>query len=153
METNYKEFKPFDKVLVREIDPYWSCDLYSHYNTNSGTHETINVMHVEDDNILPYEGNECLLGTTDEPEKEVELKKGERAVFSDSLNRLRQGKGVIDIFNSVVNFGTFKDQFEIESEFHYTYCIKFSDYNLNDMEAIKANILCVKDGKIVKYKK
>lgn len=152
METKHKEFKPFDKVLVRDFadNKRWSCDFYSH--ESDGNHCTIGKGYFESDNILPYEGNEYLLGTTDEPEEEITLEKGERAVFSDSLNRLRQGKGVIDIFNSVVNFGTFKDQFEIESEFHYTYCIKFSDYNLNDMEAIKANILCVKDGKIVKYK-
>ena len=65
METNHKQFKPFDKVLVRELNPYWSCDLYSHFNSDSETHETAVIRRVKDKNILPYEGNEHLVGTTD----------------------------------------------------------------------------------------
>lgn len=62
------QFKPFDKVLVRD-NPYekWGCSFFSHYEDDKtfpyrciGTQFTY---------CIPYEGNEHLLGTTDEPGK------------------------------------------------------------------------------------
>lgn len=68
METTHKTFKPFDKVLVRtELYPKWSADYYSHYDYKINRHETIGGVVKKDDDILPYEGFEHLVGTTDEP--------------------------------------------------------------------------------------
>lgn len=60
------QFKPFDKVLVRDSDYCnWVCDIFSH------------LEGMEDCNFacigtwwrqcIPYEGNEHLLGTTNKP--------------------------------------------------------------------------------------
>lgn len=154
METKHKEFKPFDKVLVRrESRPNeivdWRADIFSHID-NDGFYVTIGLGIVTKNDILPYEGNEHLVGTTDEPEEEVELRKGEWVMVSDEksidpeLWRLRRFDG----------FGSTIRAFNNANGWLCTwgYAIKFSDFNPNDMEETKKHILCVKNGKIVKYK-
>ena len=61
-----QKFKPFDKVIIRLGDhDTWKADFYSHYCTN-GEAYTVGGVHISDPRyILPYEGNESLLGTTD----------------------------------------------------------------------------------------
>lgn len=61
-----QKFKPFDKVIIRLSDhDTWKADFYSHYCTN-GEAYTVGGVHISDPRyILPYEGNESLLGTTD----------------------------------------------------------------------------------------
>lgn len=57
------EFKPFEKVLVRNCDiEKWKCNMFSHIDGyyvcfSSYWHQCI-----------PYEGNEHLIGTTNKPE-------------------------------------------------------------------------------------
>ena len=62
------EFKPFDRVLVRDYDDsVWIPDLYSHRDEGfTFSHRTI--CDVGYHHCIPYEGNEHLLGTTGEPE-------------------------------------------------------------------------------------
>lgn len=59
-------FKPFDKVLVRDGDACeWTCNFFSHKKDN--------VYVCMDDSYnycIPYEDNEHLLGTTNEPTPE-----------------------------------------------------------------------------------
>lgn len=59
------EFKPFDKVLVKDDDENseWSCNLFSRKNQD-GTYRCIGGYW---DMCIPYEGNEHLLGTSDNP--------------------------------------------------------------------------------------
>lgn len=61
-----QKFKPFDKVIIRLSNhDTWKADFYSHYCTN-GEAYTVGGVHISDPRyILPYEGNESLLGTTD----------------------------------------------------------------------------------------
>lgn len=64
-------FQPFDRVLVRDDhtkEPEeWRCSLYSHYSDEYGGHMCADgVYH---DFCIPYEGNEHLVGTTDEPKE------------------------------------------------------------------------------------
>lgn len=56
-----EQLKPFQQVLVRHHSQQeWRVDFYSHKNiTTSGG---------EYSEIIPYEGNETLLGTTDSPQ-------------------------------------------------------------------------------------
>lgn len=63
---NENNFKPFDKVLVRhDNNSYWACDLYSHYvDDNLEIHCCVGGLFSQ---VIPYEGNEALLGTTDAP--------------------------------------------------------------------------------------
>lgn len=59
------QFKPFDKVLVRDDNEAdWKCDFFSNIS-NSGFYHCINTWWRQ---CIPYEGNEHLLGTTNKPE-------------------------------------------------------------------------------------
>lgn len=67
----HKHFEPYQKVLVcagstKIYKNCWYADIYSHFEESANTHKTISGRVVLDKNILPYEGNESLLG------KEVE---------------------------------------------------------------------------------
>lgn len=64
---NENNFKPFDKVLVRDSEETpWSCSFYSHYEPKYEVHMCVNVRDFK--YCIPYEGNEALLGTTDSPQ-------------------------------------------------------------------------------------
>lgn len=66
VEKPVHEFKPFDKVLVRDDnDSTWVCDFYSNVHADCGF---ICVGELWQQ-CIPYEGNEHLLGTTDSPEE------------------------------------------------------------------------------------
>lgn len=57
-------FKPFDKVLVRcNEDSVWRCELFSHYNTFNKQCPYVCLSSVYK-YCIPYEGNQHLLGTT-----------------------------------------------------------------------------------------
>ena len=57
-------FKPFDKVLVRDGDDgKWMATFYSHYMDYPCQFATIGTDIYEQ--CIPFEGNETLLGTTD----------------------------------------------------------------------------------------
>lgn len=63
---NENNFKPFDKVLVRQDNSTdWACDLYSHYVDNLKMHCCVGGLFSQ---AIPYEGNEHLLGTKDSPQ-------------------------------------------------------------------------------------
>lgn len=60
-------FKPFDKVLVRcNEDSVWRCELFSHYNTFNKQCPYVCLSSVYK-HCIPYEGNQHLLGTTNNP--------------------------------------------------------------------------------------
>ncbi|MDR2054493.1 MAG: hypothetical protein LBQ10_01275 [Desulfovibrio sp.] len=60
------QFKPFDKVLVREsTDAVWRVNFYSHKHSDAYLHQCIYSPWRY---CIPYEGNEHLAGTTDAPE-------------------------------------------------------------------------------------
>lgn len=59
------QFKPFDKVLVRDCDTEtWGCNLFG-YIDKDGDYMCVNGPWSQ---CVPYEGNEHLLGTTNKPE-------------------------------------------------------------------------------------
>lgn len=60
------EFKPFDKVLGRnEKDDVWEADLFSHYREES--QYPFRCIGFSRKYCIPYEGNEHLLGTKNNP--------------------------------------------------------------------------------------
>lgn len=62
-------FKPFDKVLVRDNDKYiWSVELFSFYRNKHGY--PFRCVSNAYSQCIPFEGNEHLLGTTDMPSEE-----------------------------------------------------------------------------------
>lgn len=55
------QFKPFDKVLVRDRDEQeWECNLFSHIDEED-CYVCVGSWWLQ---CIPYEGNEHLLGTT-----------------------------------------------------------------------------------------
>ena len=64
-EVKEPEFKPFDRVLVRDCDDEaWTAHLYSHLDENlSYIYQTVGDGGYHQ--CIPYEGNEHLLGTTE----------------------------------------------------------------------------------------
>lgn len=60
------QFKPFEKVLVRDNETQkWRCAFYSHFEPRSAyCHVTTNCAYAT---CIPFEGNEHLVNTTDNP--------------------------------------------------------------------------------------
>lgn len=67
-ETKH-QFKPFDKVLVRDSDnSKWYCDFFMKINHDAPS--KFNCLVCGDwKQCIPYEGNEHLLETTNKPEE------------------------------------------------------------------------------------
>ena len=70
MKTPIKDkrnrFEPFQKVLVKVLDvtsdnPIWTSAWYGHYDASTNTHCLIGAKWVNDDEIIPFEGNESKL--------------------------------------------------------------------------------------------
>lgn len=63
------KFQPFQKVLVKDCEEgifgVWHCDLFSHIS-KKGKYFTISG---EWENCIPFEGNEHLIGTKDDPKE------------------------------------------------------------------------------------
>lgn len=66
----HKEFKPYQKVLVKELvgrhceKSVWLATEYSYYDEDLKQHYCINTYGFDDDEIMPYEGNEDMVGKT-----------------------------------------------------------------------------------------
>ena len=61
-----QEFKPFEKVLVRDdTNKKWSIDLFSYYDEENKNFPYV-CMYIHYRYCIPYEGNEYLLGTTND---------------------------------------------------------------------------------------
>ena len=146
----HKEFKPFDKVLIRlDANTDWQCDLYSHYDNEDNSHSTIGTVIYNEGDILPYEGNEELVGTTNEPDEldgEVKLEVGE---FLFVVDRLVDN---IELWAFVKHYQVLDKEFKTRDGLYWNYAIKFSDFNPYDFEESKKHILCVRNGKVIKYK-
>lgn len=152
-----KKFNAFDKVIVREDNnSKWICDFYSHNDNWTkecwclGIRKWIGI-----DNILPYEGNEHLVGSADSPDEEVRLEEGELIIAIDKEDyKCGFSDGLI---GKVVKF---KNRFiEVNGKWGFSIAggcnslaIRFKDFDPFNMEETRKHILCVKNGKIIRYK-
>ena len=64
--NTHKHFEPFQKVL-RALDHefgyvVWFADFYSHYDDSTREHYLVSGYVVDDEELIPYEGNEHKLG-------------------------------------------------------------------------------------------
>ena len=64
--NTHKHFEPFQKVL-RALDhefgyEVWFADFYSHYDDSTREHYLISGYVADDEELIPYEGNEHKLG-------------------------------------------------------------------------------------------
>lgn len=65
-----KEFKAYDRVLVRDKDDErWQAAFYDQYLADEEKYPHHVISGACFTQCIPYEGNEHLLGTTDRPEK------------------------------------------------------------------------------------
>lgn len=63
------EFKPFDRVLVRDsCDEEWMAGIFSHMTDLPQSFACVGNVFVYQ--CIPYEGNEHLIGTTDKPKED-----------------------------------------------------------------------------------
>ena len=70
MKTQIKDkrnrFEPFQKVLVKVLNtasdsPIWTSAWYGHYDASTNRHCLIGAKWVDDNEIIPFEGNESKL--------------------------------------------------------------------------------------------
>lgn len=157
METNNKTFKCKDEILLKyKLDEsVWFHAIFSSYS-NANTHIIISggfKYSLDSYDILPYKGNKHLVGTTDEHYEEIKLEKGEYMWFSDNTSLSYMEKWLpkrfeeIDIDNYFISYDAYR-----ETKYQWSYAIRFSDFNPNDMVETKKHVLCVKNGKVVKYR-
>lgn len=156
MKQKHKFFHPFDQVLARDGEDKWQIDFYSHWNEEQNLHVTLAYgygLRIEDKDILPYEGNEHLLATSDDPEEEIELKEGEWLMICDKIEE-KPDEWMLRYFLWVSEdkICTQSVRFAYPDPCAYNYAIRFSDFNPDDLEETMKHILCVRDGKIVRYK-
>ena len=144
MENKHKQFNAYDKVLVRESKKWpWRASFYSHYNPISYHHYTTSGAPINE--VLPYEGNEHLLGTTDEPEAEILLEKGEWIFVASEVYDWAQKWSLIEL-------DCIKHEQFCTGLVGWSYAVKYSNFNPYDMEETRKHILCIKNGKIIRYK-
>lgn len=142
MET---KFKCKDEIIFRYDDTYvWQYGIFSNYSEDGfclvGAYISKNCQ------ILPYEGNQHLVGTTDSPVQEEKLEVGEIVIVADTSNILEKGFGTVGVFRNVGSSFFCVDDSEFE-ESQYYYCIRLSDLTSPDR---KDKIMKVTNGKIVK---
>ena len=69
VSKKHKLFRTYQKVLVRELvgkfcdKAVWMADEYSHYDEDLKQHYCTRAYGFDDDEIMPYEGNEDKVGT------------------------------------------------------------------------------------------
>ena len=156
METN-KKFKCKDEVIYRSPDSEWYYGIFSHYQSQglcfkraiiNGNHYDLKTIE-----ILPYEGNEHLVGTDLPAEEEIRLEEGEWVMYAFgglvSIYPLDYNLGKFIKINEGDNNITIQDSDAVRGISKF---IRFSDFNPNDMEETSRHILCVKGGKVVRYK-
>lgn len=85
------KFKPFEKVLVRDTaaGDGWRATFFSHYSAKFGA-QPVAIGGWMYGHMIPYEGNERLLGTTDWPEPK--LKKGDTVLVWDDGDSTKKFK-------------------------------------------------------------
>lgn len=149
-----KKFKCKDEVLVRynRVEKSeWAYGIFSHetkdYIVLCGD-MVFNRYHI---NVIPFAGNEHLVGTTDEPEEEIIIKEGEYVFFAFELNlaAYEWEFGKLHLCRPDERFSI--QVFSESGRMQYPkYIVHFSKFNPNDMESTKKEILTVRNGKLVK---
>lgn len=147
-----KKFKCKDEVIYRDknIEEYeWTYGIFSHsYKDDGREWYVINGEHLslKQWDILPYKGNEHLVGSTDSPNEEVKLEEGEICIFSDAINEFL-GFGIISRLVEKKR-GLLYDEVGRD----WNYAIRYKDFDPFNMEETKKHILYVKNGRIIRYK-
>ena len=64
VSEGHKHFEPFQRVLCAFDYGYeiWAADVYSHYDESTGKHILVSGYVANDNELVPFEGNEDKLG-------------------------------------------------------------------------------------------
>lgn len=146
----HKKFKCKDEVIYPTIDYgdgtiTWNYGIVNYEDENYVHLVGGKVIRKKVYRVLPYKGNEHVVGTSDSPDEELKLEKGEYCFFSMFAEEIAE---LWDLrkFDRI-----YKNEF-YSSDAGWMYAIRFSDFNPNNMEETSRHILCVKNGKVVRYK-
>lgn len=149
-----KKFKCKDEVLIRYNrgeKSEWAYGIVSHETKDYIVLCGDVSFYRECYDVIPYDGNEHLVGTTDEPEEEIIINEGEYVFFAFELNLAAYewdfGKLHLCRPNERFSIQVFSESGRMQ---YPKYIIPFSKFNPNDMEATKKEILTVRNGKLVK---
>lgn len=145
-------YSVFDIDRSKNISIRYAYGVFSHYEEYQGKESAvINGFHynLDETEILPYEGNQHLVGTL--PIEYFTLEKGEPLVVEDYLDILAEG------FGKIMNFDSIEETeanpilaSNNNSCYGWKYCIPFNKFKLNNAEENRKNILMVSNGKLVK---
>lgn len=145
-----KKFEPFEKVIIKRknescgVVRLWTCAEFSHYNGNfislAGGYEYDLDMF----DVLPFEGNAHLVGTSDMPDEEVKLIYGNLIFASSDENRPPQN------WTYTQYHGIGDCRIKGKGACVYLFCVPFEKFNPNDMKETRKHILTAINGKLVK---
>lgn len=146
-----KKFKCKDEIIFRfSKERQWKYSVFSHYDSDGKTIHIIGGTISTQWEILPYKDNEHLVGTTDEPEEQFGLERGDLVVVGDFL-------GDDTILGSIRKFllvtkhdGIMCYMTDPNAPSVWQYCIPLSKYDINNVEATKKEILTTRNGKLIK---
>lgn len=146
-QNNMKSFKPFEKVLVKDIDGYWNCDFYSHWSKENNCHQLVSLHTCTDDRIISYTGNEHLVGTISA--EQIKFDEGTVIIgfdedpddFDDCFD---------DMFFCTDAIKSIEDSLICGNNDKYNCCIPFDKFNVNDREETRKWILVAKGNKLIK---
>ena len=137
-----KQFEPYDQVLVRTLE--WEPKLFSYSNSDGEYHLTSGEVVLDDKDIIPYEGNEHLVGTSNDP-GEPDVPDEEIVLNEDELGF---ASNIISADATDWDFIPFVSTKEYD---YYPYFIRYSDFDPHNMKETMKHILCVNGEKIVRY--
>lgn len=153
MDMGQKKFEPFDKILLKNKKEgfKWWCDWFSHEDKDNIYTVGFGEYPKDIFDIIPFEGNETLVGTSDMTDDSFDLKDGERiVVFYDEREFINKGICNIRYYRGIkgdVIYSSCNENGNISS---YKFCIPLSKFNPDDMAETRKHILTVKNGKLVK---
>lgn len=99
MKNNDYDFKPFDKVLVRDRkNEKWKIDFYSHPNHDSDLFPYMTIQN-RYAMCIPYEGNENLFQTRNDLDEKWEMVVGDIVAARTNLNTPWKIAIIVEIIN------------------------------------------------------
>lgn len=147
-QNGQRKFKCKDEVIITYKDEgsRWTYGIFSH---ETETHIALCggfLFNKESVNVVPFAGNENLVGTVYEyiSEEKTQLEVGTLVFCFDHISSFEELDMAVGKFERVLSEEIFI------SGCCWNYCIPFSKFNPDDLESTKKEILTVKNGKLVK---
>lgn len=151
IEENYmeKKFKCKDEVLfrcIREKNAVWTYGIVSHETENFVILSGNIGLSKDYYDVLPFSGNEHLLGTFHSIEcEEIVLEKGTLVFGECTMDNFKAKDLCLGEFETITKVGTIGI-----SGKYFRYCVPYSKYNPHDIENSLKEVLTVRNGKLVK---